>query len=152
MLHLILIPDAYSWEQSFYFDLHFTFDRLEILLRVVLYPWAFDSKYIWVRLFKWGNKNSYWSRDCKNIRGQNWRSKKICQFSLTLGVADSNMAELATLASDIFWPLYLQESTVPHLKDLFYIFLEPESNDEFQYICIILCLCTDQEWIVSVKI
>ena len=45
-------------------------------------------------------------RGCKNIRGQSWRSKKIYQFSPTLGEADSNLAELAIFSTSNFGHWY----------------------------------------------
>ena len=39
---------------------------------------GFGPKLIWNRSFKWGTKNWFWSRGCKDIRGQSWRSKNIC--------------------------------------------------------------------------
>ena len=77
------------------------------------WPWLSFSKQIWIRSFKWGTVHSCRSRGCKNIRGQSWRSKKICQSSRTAGASVSNLAESAiphwppTLTSDIFsasWP------------------------------------------------
>ena len=45
-------------------------------LKVITWPWASGSKHIWNRSFKWSTKHWFWSRGCKNIRGQSWKSKK----------------------------------------------------------------------------
>ena len=46
-------------------------------------PWPQLSifRQIWIRSFKWGTVPPCRSRDCKNIRGQSWKLKKICQIS-----------------------------------------------------------------------
>ena len=46
-------------------------------LKLVQKPWALSSKQIRSRSFKWGTKHWFWSRGCKDIRGQSWRTKKI---------------------------------------------------------------------------
>ena len=39
------------------------------------------SKQILIRSFKWGTVCPCRSRGCRNIRGESWRSNKICQIS-----------------------------------------------------------------------
>ena len=51
------------------------------MLKVIARPWLSFSKQILIRSFKWGTVHPCRSRGCKNIRGQSWRSKKICQIS-----------------------------------------------------------------------
>ena len=88
-------------------------------------------KQIWSRSFIWGTKHWFWSRGCKDIRGQSWRSKKI-----SARAPDSRpMHPGPAVSADIFfdlqlWPLIsLQpldqnQCLVPHMKDLLRICLE----------------------------
>ena len=46
-------------------------------LKVTQKPLAFVYKQIWNRTFKWSTKHWFWSRSCKDVRGQSWRMKKI---------------------------------------------------------------------------
>ena len=78
------------------------------MFKVMLWSWLSFSKQIRIRSFKWGTVHPCRLRGCKNIRGQSWRSKKICQISRTPGSSNSNLPESAisyrppTLTSDIF--------------------------------------------------
>ena len=38
---------------------------------------ALESKKVWNRSFKWGTKHWFWSRGCKDTRGQSWSLEKI---------------------------------------------------------------------------
>ena len=51
------------------------------------------SKHIWGRSLKWGTKHWFWSRGCKDIRGQSWRLKKISANSADPGRMGSNWAD-----------------------------------------------------------
>ena len=93
--------------------------------------WASVSKQIWIRSLKWGTVCCR-SRGCQNIRDQSLRLKRNCW----LGLIRIN-ATGASWTGGFFinlqpWPLIflqplnLQECTVPHLKDLIHICLEPE--------------------------
>ena len=48
------------------------------MLKVMPWPWFSVSKQIWIGSFNCGTLRSCRSTDCKNIKGQIWRSKKIC--------------------------------------------------------------------------
>ena len=65
------------------------------MLKVIARPWLSFSKQILIRSFKRGTVHPCRSRGCKNIRGQSWRSKKICQISRTPGTSGSRLATLA---------------------------------------------------------
>ena len=83
------------------------------------------------RSFKWGTKHWFWSRGCKDIRGQSWRSKKI-----SARAPDSRpMHPGPAVSADIFfdlqlWPLISSQPLdqnqclVLHMKDLLRICLE----------------------------
>ena len=96
-----------------------------------------SSKEIWIGSFNVGSKHSFWSRGCKSIRGQNWRSKKNLPGQPGPGALVSNPAETAIFFSTTNFDLlcfcslltYKRESRVPHLKDLIHICLEPEVQD-----------------------
>ena len=86
------------------------------------------------RSFKWGTKHWFWSRGCKDIRGQSWRSKKI-----SARAPDSRPMHGPAVLADIFfvlqlWPLIsLQpldqnQCLVSHLKDLLPICLEVKAH------------------------
>ena len=111
---MTLIPSGFA----FYIVIWGYFDRLKMPFKVILRQWTFCSNQISNQSFKLGTKQSFWSRDCKNIRCHRLRSKKIYQFSLT-----PISFWPPTLAANIFkasW-LDLQECTAPNLKDLIQI-------------------------------
>ena len=53
------------------------FERRLHTLEVLQKPYTFVSKQIWNRSFKWDTKHWFWSRGCKDTRGQSWSSEKI---------------------------------------------------------------------------
>ena len=72
--------NIYSKGQWFWADLHFMrwryfgyFNPLKLQSKVMSNPWLFSSKHIRNGTLKWGNKQWFWSHDCKNIAGQSWR-------------------------------------------------------------------------------
>ena len=46
-------------------------------LKFIQKPWALVSKQIRNRSFKWGTKHWFWSRGCKDTRGQSWSLENI---------------------------------------------------------------------------
>ena len=81
------------------------------ITHVILQICAFGSKQIWIRSFKWGTVHSCWSRGCKDIWGQRWRSQRKLLLPLIF-----------------LQPINLQGCTVPYLKDVTHICLEPEAQ------------------------
>ena len=53
------------------------FDLIKVPFKVMPCLWPSGSWQIRSRSFKWGTIHWFWSRGCKNIRRQSWRSKKI---------------------------------------------------------------------------
>ena len=106
------------------------------MLKVIQKLWALVPKQIWNRSFKWGTKLWFWSRGCKDTRGQSWSLKKnICQ----LGRPRARGFEPGWSA-DIFFELQLwllissqsidkNQCLVRHLKALFHICLETKAQD-----------------------
>ena len=93
------------------------------------------SSQIGGRSLKLGTKHSFWSRDCKNIRGQSWRSKENLPVQPDPGCGGFESGRVGNFFLDLqLWPLIflqpldLQECTVSHLKDLINIYLENESQ------------------------
>ena len=98
-------------------------------LKVIQKPWALGSKQIWNRSFKWGTKHWFWSRGCKDIRGQSWSSKKYLPTRPTPGARVQTgpigryFSELQLWLMGTLQPLDKNGCIVPHLKDLFHICL-----------------------------
>ena len=101
------------------------------VMDLVLWVWTYMN-----RSFKWGTEDSFWSRGCKNIKGEIWRSKKK---SLTR--TDSRLMHPRPGPNRYmfffylqFWPLiFLQPldqnlCLVLYFKDLFHICLELEDQ------------------------
>ena len=95
---------------------------------------------IWIRSFKWGTEHPCRSRGYKNIKGQSWRLIENLAVQLAPGASGLRLVELdiffwnLQIWPQIFWqPLDLQECTVPHLKDLILICLEPEAQGTGTY-------------------
>ena len=93
------------------------------------------SQQIGYRSFKWGTKHWFWSRGCKDIRGQSWRSKKISAHAPDSRPMHPGPAVSADIFFDLqLWPLIsLQpldqnQCLVPHLKDLLRICLEVKAQ------------------------
>ena len=96
------------------FDVNFkgTCDRLFQVTHPDSYQWIIStlSGFIemWIKSFKWGTVHSCRSRDCKNIRGQSWRSIRNCWLSQIRDWRAGGPAEVAdffpppTLTFDIF--------------------------------------------------
>ena len=98
-------------------------------------PWALGSKQTWSRSFKWGTKLWFWSRGCKNTRGQSWSLEKISAERPGSNPCASGQPRWQIFFSKLqLWPLvFLQpldqnQCLVPHLKDLFYICLETKAQ------------------------
>ena len=69
------------------------------------------------------------SRGCKNIRGQSWRLIRNCRLSqIRDWCAWHTFVDLQLWPLIFLQPLDLQECTVPHLKDMIHISLEPETQ------------------------
>ena len=94
------------------------------MLKVMPWPWLSVSKQIWIRSFKWGTVRPCRSKGYKNIRGQSWRSKKICRFSQPHARRVRGWPSWQFSLQPLDW----QECTVPHLKDLVHICLETKSQ------------------------
>ena len=75
------------------------------MLKVIARPWLSFSKQILIRSFKWGTVHPCRSRGCKNIRGQSWRLKKICQISRAPSASGSRRAALAIFFSTSIFDL-----------------------------------------------
>ena len=96
-------------------------------LKVTQKPWTLVSKEVWNRSFKWSTKHWFWSRDCKAIRGQSWRSKKISADTAGPGCIGLESGARADIFFDLqLWPLISlrpldqNQCLVPQLKDLFH--------------------------------
>ena len=77
-LHCVtLIPE----QTSIYEVKYGYFNWVFYTLKVMPWPWASGSQYIRIRPFKWGTIHQFWSRGCKNIKGQ---SQQFLTFSISL--------------------------------------------------------------------
>ena len=101
------------------------------MLKVFQKLLALISIQIWNRSFKWGTKHWFWSRGCKDTRGQRWSSEKISADRPGWEAQGFEPGQSADIFSKLqLWPLvFLQpldqnQSLVLHLKDLFHICLE----------------------------